>query len=471
MPSFHSMRYLPLITISVKVTGWILNIYSCFMQIDDMPASSLKQLIYNEAVLPPATCGSCPPPRLTPSSSPQPHCDSPCTETHTLEEIFHLDYFESSTEAAQHKDTFSSGPSEELDENIGRKNLKNSREKLCASTTSEGGWLDDSIIELCVGEDGAFTDTSNEEATKKCKSEGKKRVDDDDCEKDIAEISPEKLEEDRQLEIINMYHETLVTCDGDTMDVKPASDCFLHLVPLTVNVENVKEYPPISKETAAENAACEHILHIEAEDMPDECHWNTEKETEKDAKNVTSDFREKSKSNRGDRLLKKKSGRHRSAVNTLDERYRLPTEHLRTDTDYSNERLKQKRLAKVFHNMKHNQELNERLKQNEEVEWYGWYPPESELAGATAWYDFEDEETYEANYGLETLTERSITTMRRLENDDKNYQTVNTSTLTLTPTEQPPRRTSQSSSPERPSGEETRAGARPKKISTKQRAL
>ena len=441
-----------------------------------MPSSTLKQLIYNEAMLPAVTCGSREPPRPTPSSSPQQHHDTQyIEETHTLEEIFHLDYFESGTDASSHKDTFNSIPCEveEQDENIGRKNLKNSREKLCGSTTSDGSWLDnDNIIELCVGEDGAPTDTHDCSSCNMTKK-GKKHADDeradvDDDEKDIAEISPEKLEEDRQLEIINMYHETIVE-DGsnlnDSTDVK-STDCFLHLVPLTVNVENVKEYAPISKE-GDENAACDHILHVEAEDVPDECHWNTEKEMEKDVKNV-SDSREKSKSNRADRLLKKKSGRHRSTGNNLDERYRLPTEHLRTDTDYSNERLKQKRLAKVFHSMKHNQELNERLKQNDETEWYGWYPPESELVGATAWYDFEDDHTYEANYGLATLTERSITTMRQLENDHKNYQTVNTPTLTLSPTE--PQHCS-SQSPERPSGEETRAGARPKKVSTKQRAL
>ena len=444
----------------------------CIIQVDDMPSSTLKQLIYNEAVLRPGACGSCAPSRPPPS----PHHGAPhVEETHTLEEIFDYsesnpDYSERNPDHSERNPDYSernpdsslhTAP-EEQDENIGRKNLKNSRVKLCGS---DGSWLDNgNIIELYAGEDCAPIETLIDSGCDVGKTESscKNRADDDDCEKDVAEISPEKLEEDRQLEIVNTYHATTTkdeSCVNDSVDVM---DCFLHLAPLTVNVESVKEHGLISMEN---DDAFEHT--VDAEDMPDECHWNAEKETEKNAKNV-NDFREKSKSNRADRLLKKKPGRHRSNGTALDEQYRLPTEHLRTDTDYSNERLKQKRLAKVFHNVAHNQELNERLKQNDDTEWYGWYPPESELAGATAWYDFEDEQTYEANYGLATLTERSITTMRRLENDHKNYQRVNTPTLNLSPTELR-RRSSQSSSPERPSGQET--GARPKKISSKQRAL
>ena len=429
------------------------------IQVDDMPSPALKQLIYNEAVLRPGACGRCAPPRPPPSPSPH-HDTPPVEETHTLEEIFHLDYSESNPDSSLHTDTFSSAP-EELDESIGRKNLKNSREKLCGSL-SEGSWQDNgNIIELYAG-DGCAPIEAHDSGCDVAKKEtsGKNHADDDDCEKDVAEISPEKLEEDRQLEIVNTYHETVTNDEIGVND--SVMDCFLHLAPLTVNVESVKEHALMENDDDFEDA-------VEAEDMPDECHWNAEKETEKNAKNV-NDFREKSKSNRADRLLKKKKpGRHRANGNALDEQYRLPTEHLRMDTDYSNERLKQKRLTKVFHNMAHNQELNERLKQNDDTEWYGWYPPESELAGATAWYDFEDEQTYETNHGLATLTERSITTMRRLENDHKNYQRVNTPpTLNLSPTELR-RRSSQSSSPERPSGQET--GARPKKISSKQRAL
>lgn len=316
---------------------------------------------------------------------------------------------------------------------------------------------------------------------------GRCYVREEEDEKDVAEISEEKMEEDKELELLSTYDEKCQSQEGVSGETEDNPNYYSELRVNIENTENYKEYSQVANNKGGDNipAAANQSA------KPKITSNNNKYSSNNNNNSANSDeflkerkllefYKNKSMLSKfeAENTENEKSRRRRNSRNgrntDLDEMYRLPTEHLCLDRDYSNERIKQKQLAKMHRQQRQClaryrdelNELNERLK-------------EASLDGAVGGVDLTEEpshnpdmHSYTRNICIsEPIYEHPGSTMlnRRFEVDIVNQhrlvgdcRQVNNNDGFSSPEELP-------SSPR--ASFSTTAGARPKKSPRKQKAL
>ena len=273
-------------------------------------------------------------------------------------------------------------------------NVTGPRGDCCTSSRRE---TDHSIRRTTCDTEQPHKDTIIQVVKQKSVKTRVKHMPSSDYEKDVAEPSIQKLVEDRELEHSdNCYqhdpsiyqhdaavyeHDTSVYQHGACVMENSQHQLFVH----TDNdqndqSENYKEFSQLSPKNNATRNGPLAVTRRRVMTSPRDVNISSQRspsamaaESEKERKllDYESEGYSKFDSERRENEKSKRSltvGLRSKPSNDLDEMYRLPTEHLCYDRDYSNERIKHKRLSKAQKQylVKYREEineLNERLKE------------------------------------------------------------------------------------------------------------
>ena len=275
-------------------------------------------------------------------------------------------------------------------EDLNLRNLRNSQENLCKTPSSQN------ILSL------------SDEETLHPRAQTKPY--ESDNEKDVADISVKKKAEDEEIESMHSasshlkQEELPVTEEGDCYRSDFAVDCYKELRVNLQVTENYKEYSQVSPKGLEEKNNDRQSVVSNPSAKPKVCvqHKHSTRQSLEDnvqekkllefynKQRLSSKFEAEKKAN--EKIKKKRSGRNnRGSHNAdLDEMYRLPTEHLCMDRDYSNERIKQRNLVKMQRQCLARyrdeiNEINERLK-------------EASLDGAVGGVDISEEHQHDLQH-------------------------------------------------------------------------
>ena len=452
----------------------------------------LRKTIFNESITAPNRCGKRVPQSSstdTVSNSDTPSPELVHEETLTLDEILQLD------STSGYLDDLDENGTETPQDRVTMRNIRNVQDSDHSEGTSRRTSPD--IFHI---EDRAVVPVAPRPSDPKHK-------DDDDCEKDVAEISHRKLEED--LEVGNVNPKSTATSESQDLTR-----------PLSLNVEdteNLKEFSqPSPKDTATCNSQSAPNQHSNVynrcvisttphtrpllaappragapQSRPSSAGSNHDQDNlASQQKKVEMHEKQKLKEERSrtvcrklilDKIQSEKNPNQNQpdqhpdlSSEEFDELYRLPTEHLRVDRDYSNHRLKQKLIAHTkTRPTRLREEINERRRKKEDLVYEGACGGAECLDEHSPQYDSDD--TAQASVVHLQVESPSVvlcpvSTDVDLELDVPQplpqRDSLRIASLTSTSGQDP------LSSPEAPSSPRSaRSGARPKKSPRKQRAL